>query len=298
MPLETLAFNDVLNNDIAHFFKSGNIRRSEVNKQLDKIHHLLPTKGNHGTNLEYDIWYDFKNEKKIRGYVYTDIMTKFVYLKPASSLYSLKLLRECVRGEITQEGEKIFDAIANKNADKYNLQTTDIDYPYVVFLAGTNILEEITDDVKLLKAIKEEGAKLKPHPLTSPFTMSFLKAKYGKDSLVNKNLSGHEILNRAKVIGCTTNSEMGLIALAQGKRVNLFDRPKIACKTYTHIYKVLFEQGYPVINDFKRLLSATNSGLIYHASEQSEEKIKNFFHYFNKVEHVKPNRPKSLNTRK
>jgi hypothetical protein len=298
MPLETLAFNDVLNNDIAHFFKSGNIRRSEVNKQLDKIHHLLPTKGNHETNLEYDIWYDFKNEKKIRGYVYTDIMTKFVYLKPASSLYSLKLLRECVRGEITQEGEKIFDAIANKNADKYNLQTTDIDYPYVVFLAGTNILEEITDDVKLLKAIKEEGAKLKPHPLTSPFTMSFLKAKYGKDSLVNKNLSGHEILNRAKVIGCTTNSEMGLIALAQGKRVNLFDRPKIACKTYTHIYKVLFEQGYPVINDFKRLLSATNSGLIYHASEQSEEKIKNFFHYFNKVEHVKPNRPKSLNTRK
>jgi len=298
MPLETLAFNDVLNNDIAHFFKSGNIRRSEVNKQLDKIHHLLPTKGNHETNLEYDIWYDFKNEKKIRGYVYTDIMTKFVYLKPASSLYSLKLLRECVRGEITQEGEKIFDAIANKNADKYNLQTTDIDYPYVVFLAGTNILEEITDDVKLLKAIKEEGAKLKPHPLTSPFTMSFLKAKYGKDSLVNKNLSGHEILNRAKVIGCTTNSEMGLIALAQGKRVNLFDRPKIACKTYTHIYKVLFEQGYPVINDFKRLLSATNSGLIYHATEQPEEKIKNFFHYFNKVEHVKPNRPKSLNTRK
>jgi len=298
MPLETLAFNDVLNNDIAHFFKSGNIRRSEVNKQLDKIHHLLPTKGNHGTNLEYDIWYDFKNEKKIRGYVYTDIMTKFVYIKPASSLYSLKLLKECVRGEITQEGEKIFDAIANKNADKYNLQTTDIDYPYVVFLAGTNILEEITDDVKLLKAIKEEGAKLKPHPLTSPFTMSFLKAKYGKNSLVNKNLSGHEILNKAKVVGCTTNSEMGLIALAQGKRVNLFDRPKIACKTYTHIYKVLFEKGYPVINDFKRLLSATNSGLIYHASEQPKEKIKNFFHYFNKVEHVKPNRPKSLNTRK
>jgi len=298
MPLETLAFNDVLNNDIAHFFKSGNIRRSEVNKQLDKIHHLLPTKGNHGTNLEYDIWYDFKNEKKIRGYVYTDIMTKFVYIKPASSLYSLKLLKECVRGEITQEGEKIFDDIANQNADKYNLQTTDIDYPYVVFLAGTNILEEITDDVKLLKAIKEEGAKLKPHPLTSPFTMSFLKAKYGKDSLVNKNLSGHEILNRAKVVGCTTNSEMGLIALAQGKRVNLFDRPKIACKTYTHIYKVLFEEGYPVINDFKRLLSATNSGLIYHASEQPKEKIKNFFHYFNKVEHVKPNRPKSLNTRK
>ena len=298
MPLETLAFNDVLNNDIAHFFKSGNIKRSNKNKQLDKIHHLLPKKGNHGTNLEYDIWYDFEGEKKIRGYVYTDVMTKFVYIKPASSLYCKKVLKESLQGDITEEGEKIFNDIASNNADKYKLRTTDIKYPYVVFLAGTNILETITDEAKLLKAVKEDGAKLKPHPLTSPFTLAYLKAKYGKDSLIHKNLSGHEILNRAREVGCCTNSEMGLIALAQGKRVHLFDKPNIGHKTYTQLYNVLFEKGHAVINDFKRLLSSDYSGLIYYDSENPKQNIKNFFKYFNKVKHVKPQRPKSLNTRR
>ena len=251
MALETLAFNDVLNNDIAHFFKSGNIRRSEKNKQLDIIHHLLPEKGNHGTNLEYDIWYEFKNEPKIRGYVYTDVMTKFVYLKPASYMYCKKILRSSLEKEITEEGENIFNDIANNNTDKYNLQTTDIEYPFVIFLAGTNILEEITDDVKVLKAVKERGAKLKPHPLTSPFGLSFLKAQYGKDCLIPKNLSGHTVLNKARTVGCTSNSEMGLVALTKGKRVELFDRKNVVPKTYTAIYTVLFENGYPIIEDLK-----------------------------------------------
>ena len=298
MPLETLAFNDVLNNDIAHFFKSGTIRRSEKNKQLDKIHHLLPKKGNHGTNLEYDIWYDFEGEEKIRGYVYTDVMTKFVYLKPASSLYSIQLLEECLNEDITEEGEVIFADIANNGSDKYKLRTFDEKYPYVIFLPGSNILNEITDDIKIEKAIKQDGAKLKPHPLTSPFIMSFLKARYGKESILHKNLSGQDILNEANIIGCCTNSEMGLIGIAQGKRVNLFDKPNIKCKTYTHIYKVLYKNKYPVINDLKRLLSANYSGLIYHKSELPKQKINNFFKYFKKIQHVKPITPKNLNTRK
>ena len=151
MPLETLAFNDVLNNDIAHFFKSGTIRRSEKNKQLDKIHHLLPKKGIHGTNLEYDIWYDFEGEEKIRGYVYTDVMTKFVYIKPASSLFSRRLLRRSIKENITEEGERIFQDIANNNTDKYKLRSIEQTYTYIVFLPGTNILNEITDDNKIEK---------------------------------------------------------------------------------------------------------------------------------------------------
>ena len=66
--IEVLAFNDVLNDDVAHFFKSGTTRRSKQNDRLDNIHHMLPKQGNYDTNLEYDIWYDFLNERKIRGY--------------------------------------------------------------------------------------------------------------------------------------------------------------------------------------------------------------------------------------
>ena len=56
MPIETLALNDVLNNKTAHFFKSGSVLRNEENERLNEVHKLLPTKGNAGTNLEYEIW--------------------------------------------------------------------------------------------------------------------------------------------------------------------------------------------------------------------------------------------------
>ena len=91
---------------------------------------------------------------------------------------------------------------------------------------------------------------------------------------------------------------MGLIAIAQGKRIHLFDKPKIRCKTYTHIYDVLHEKGYPVINDLKRLFSSEYSGLIYHDTKSPKQKINNFFKYFKKVPHVKPITPKNLNTGK
>ena len=296
MTIETLAFNDVLNNEIAHFFKSGNIRRSKENNKLDKIHHLLPKKGNYGTNLEYDIWYDFGTENKIRGYLYTDVMTKFVYLKPASTLYCKKVLRNALNDDITEEGEKIFQDIAKNNTDKYALKQTKKEYPYVIFLAGSNIIKEITDDIKVKRAIDTEGAVLKPHPLTSPFVMAYLRNRYGKQNLLDRKLSGHNILNRTRKIGCTSNSEMGLIGLSQGKRIELFDRKKIATKTYTPIYAVLFEKGYPVIDDFKRILSSKYSGLIYYDSENPKQNIKNFFKYFKDIPHVKPKNPKSLNT--
>ena len=85
MPIETLALNDVLNNKTAHFFKSGSVLRNEENERLNEVHKLLPPKGNAGTNLEYDIWYDMNDEKRIHGYMYTDAMAKFVYVRAAGA---------------------------------------------------------------------------------------------------------------------------------------------------------------------------------------------------------------------
>ena len=293
---EILPYNDVLNNEIAHFFKSGAVKRSKANDKLDRIHHLLPEKGNYGTNLEYDLWYDFKGESKIRGYIYTDVMTKFVYLRPASSKYSKEVLKKSLSGEITEEGEKIFEDIKLNNSDKYKLKSTDIEHPYVIFLPGTNILRDIVDWNKVKTALKK-GAKLKPHPLTSPFCMSELRAKYGKESLLDRKASGQDILNKSKVIGCCSNSEMGLIGIAQGKRIELFDNKHPDMKTYKALYFALYENGYPVIDDLKRILSSNYSGLISYLSKNPQNEIDNFFDYFKKVEHVQPKKPKSLNTR-
>ena len=295
--IEILAFNDVLNDDVAHFFKSGTIRRSKQNDKLDPIHELLPEKGNHDTNLEYDIWYDFMNEHKIRGYVYTDVMTKFVYIRPASSLYCTKIMNDAVQSEITIQGEEIFRDIAESDNDKYKLRKTDISYPFVIFLPGTNILNDIVDRKKVKQAIDVYGAKLKCHPLTSPFAMSDLKNNFGKESLIDKNLSGHAILDRAKTVGCCTNSEMGLVALAKGKKINLYDKKGLEkFYSYTSIYNALKRNNLLNKTGLKRLLSCKYAGLISHLSWNPQENINEFFNYFKEETHVPPERPKSLNT--
>jgi len=296
MPLETLAFNDVLNDKTAHFFKSGNTRRSSKNQRLNKLHQLLPEKGNYETNLEYDIWYDFKNEPKIRGYVYTDVMTKFLYLKPASSMYCESIIKEAIKHEITEEGEAIFQDMLDTSNDKYKLSKSDVEYPYVIFLPGTNILFDVVDQKKIKNAVEKDGAKLKMHPLTSPFAVSYLKTTYGKENIIDRKLSGHDILKKSKIVGTFSNSEMGLVALAQGSKVNIFDKKNISEKTYTPIYKALWRDGEANIEELKRLLSCDFCGLVSYLSKNPEQKIKNFWDFFKDVIHVKPKKSKSLNT--
>jgi hypothetical protein len=45
MALKRLAKNDVLGNDVAHFFKSGNIIRGKESNSLASLRDLLPTNG-------------------------------------------------------------------------------------------------------------------------------------------------------------------------------------------------------------------------------------------------------------
>jgi hypothetical protein len=298
MAVERLALNDVLNNKTAHFFKSGSVLRNDENQKLNKIHHMLPAQGNEGTNLEYDVWYDFPKDPKIHGYVYTDAMSKFIYIKPASFQHASRIMIESMKEVVTEEGDMLFKELAIKSLDKYRLRRTKKTFNYVIFLPGTNIIGDIVDWKRIEKEI-DKGAYLKCHPLTSAYVFADLKRKY-KDRIIDKKLSGHSLLKRAEVVGCCSNSEMGLIGLAQGSKVKVFDRPKAGPRTYTPIYTALWKgdvknEAYSL--DLKRMLSSEYSGLVSYLVHNPKERIDNFFNYFKDIEHVKPKKPKNLNTR-
>mgnify|MGYP003113148395 FL=1 len=297
MPIETLALNDVLNNKTAHFFKSGSVLRNEENERLNEVHKLLPPKGNAGTNLEYDIWYDFPKDPKIHGYVYTDAMSKFIYMKPASFKYASKVMIESMKEVVTEEGDMLFKELAIKSLDKYKLRRTKFKPKHVIFLPGTNILYDIVDMKKVEQEV-DKGAYLKCHPLTSAYAFADLKRKF-KDRIIDKKLSGHAILKQAEIVGCCSNSEMGLIGLAQGSKVNLFDKEGCNPRTYTAIYTALWKgklDNEPSPLDLKRILSSEYSGLVSYLVHNPKERIDNFFNYFKDIEHVKPKKPKDLNT--
>jgi hypothetical protein len=282
--LNKLAEHDELGNAAAHFFKSGNVLRNKKSERLVALKKLLPETWR-GTKIEYDLWYSF-DEGKIHGYVYTDVMTKFIYIRAASFRHALDTMRLAASGEITEAGEKKFKDIADNNEDKYRLRPTSDQHDFVIFLAGTNILDKVTDWPKVERAIKQ-GAKLKCHPLTSPTVYQHLLHKYGAENVIGKKISGKDILDRAAIVGCCENSEMGIAALAKGKTVYLFGKNDQWC-TYTAIYRAIEKNGRLSADRLKAVLSSNISGLIAVGDRNQQDKIHGFFEQYTGVEHVPP----------
>lgn len=288
MAIESLSSNETIGDSATHFFKSGNIIRNPQNDSLAGLGTLLPAKGPENTRVEYDIWYDIGKSDKIHGYVYTDAMAKFLYLRIPSAKFAHKSLEDAAKSEITEEGLAIFNDLAENSLDKYKLRRAR-QYPkFVIFLPGTNIIDKVLCYPKVENAVRQ-GAKLKCHPITAPAVVAQLKAKFGDDAVIDKKISGHQLLENASLVGCCKNSEMGIVALAKGKKVFLFDEPsEKRMYTYTALYNTVWENGQPNLDTFKRILSSKESGLVPIVSHNPQEYIDGFFNKYKDVPHVPP----------
>tara|TARA_A200000159_G_C7322449_1_gene339407 strand:+ start:202 stop:1104 length:903 start_codon:yes stop_codon:yes gene_type:complete len=285
MSLKKLADNDELGNPVAHFFKSGNVLRSKSNDKLTPLISLLPKSGMNGTKVEYDIWYDFPSDNRIHGYVYTDVLTEFLYLRVASSVWATKAMQKAAEVKISDEGERLFSILANNCGDKYRLRSRSLNHEFVVFLAGTNILNKVTDWEKIDNAVRQ-GAKLKCHPLTSASAYQHLVHKYG-DAVIDKKVSGHQLLDNAEIVGCCDNSEMGIAAMAKGKTVYRFGKEDQWC-TYSAIYRALMHKGHLNSDRLKAILSCKVSGLIPASDPNANKRIDGFFAQYAKEDHIAP----------
>lgn len=286
MPLIKLSDNEVLGDAAAHFFKSGNILRSADNHAVEALLEHIPETGPCGTRVEYDIWYSIDDGDRVHGYCYTDVLTRFLYFRVARAHYANQVMLEACHHPITPEGKRLFDEMADDSSDKYKLRPMSGSFSFVIFLPGTNIFHDTVDIAKLKRAV-DQGAYLKPHPITAPSLIQFLKNTFGKDKIIERRESGHELLNQAAIVGCCKNSEMGISALAKGKTVYLFDKPS-PHRTYTSIYKALSDGDRLVRSRLRNILSAPYTGLVSASSENAEARIAAFFDHYKDLEHVPP----------
>lgn len=286
MALERLSNVDELGDTATHFFKSGNIVRNKLNNDVAALKDLLPKNGPNGTNVEYDIWYDMGDNKRIHGYTYTDMMSKFILIRIAGKYWSDKQMAEACQSEITEEGLKIYNDIKDNSVDKYRLRKNRKTHDFVIFLPGTNILYDACDFGKLHRAVKQ-GAKLKCHPITANWAVTKLKQEFGEENVLDKKLSGHQLLEEASIVGACDNSEMGLIAIAKNKKVYLFGNANNNY-TYSSLYKAVFKDGEDRQDNLKRLFSSKTSGIIPVNAENPQEYVDLFFEKFKEFEHVKP----------
>ena len=92
---------------------------------------------------------------------------------------------EASHHHITPEADTVWDKIAGQSDDKYALSSDVEPKDFVVFLPGTNIAADIVDWEKLNRAV-EQGAYVKPHPISAPAVITKLVNDYGEERVLPK----------------------------------------------------------------------------------------------------------------
>lgn len=277
MPFQKMSRNEVLGDTPTHFFKSGGILRADDQEPLIALRDMLPT----DRKIEYDIWYNAGDENRVHGYCYTDMLNQFLYCRPCCTVRAYQTMTEAAKTEITEEGEYLFQKMS-ESSDKYRLRVSNESHPFVIFMAGTNIWNKISDKKRLHNAVSQ-GAKLKCHPLTAPGMRAFLKTEFGAENIINGRCSGYELLEQASIVGAFTNSEMGLAALAKGKKVYLFNDLRDQY-TYSALYNAVSPGEKMKEDRMKRVLSSKESGLIPLHAENPQEYIDGFFNRYGDID--------------
>jgi hypothetical protein len=123
--------------------------------------------------------------------------------------------------------------------DKYRLIRSLESHPIpaVVFLPGSNLLEHSVDWAFVYRLYKA-GAKIKPHPITLNDWLIRIEESF-PGAVYSNHVSGHELLQRAETVYCTSASELGLLGKLMKKPVGLIDADHEVVNR--HIYRQLYE---------------------------------------------------------
>lgn len=279
-----MSTNESLGDSVTHFYKTGGVLRNP-DAHLLRLRNILPVQGPNSTRVEYDIWYDMNDASRVHGYVYTDAMGKFIYLRVGDANRTHDLMREAAQSPITDEGRAIFEDLANSSRDKYRLRHTLETYDKVAFLAGANILNKAVDWGKLDRIV-QDGWKLKCHPLTSRDLRQLLIKRFGEDAIIDKRVSGYALLDAAREIACAENSEMGIVGVAKGKTLE-----SIGCGNRQLTYSAIYAQLHAASDKrdaLLRILSCPYSGLVPACLSDPERRVELFFDHYKDIPHVKP----------
>ncbi|MDD2819616.1 MAG: hypothetical protein PHN51_12595 [Candidatus Nanopelagicales bacterium] len=108
----------------------------------------------------------------------------------------------------------------------------------VIFMTGSNLFLRVVDTSRLDEMMATDNWYLKPHPLTNDQHMREYGTKYGYHRVIDKNVSGHALYERATEIGSLNSSELTIRAMLDGKPVvNLTN----FAERYGHSYSCFIE---------------------------------------------------------
>ena len=158
--------------------------------------------------------------------------------------------------------------LAVRAAPPVALQATDeqperIPDLWTFFPPGDNLKDLINVDNVLRAFDADSRWMMKPHPITTAANVAGMRRAFGASRIYSRRASGMEILRDSAVVGFTTSSEMGLMALLLGRTVEDFTLYEFEARGRYHaLYKAL--RGSPVIphSGISRILQCPWSGVV------------------------------------
>ncbi|MGL4999971.1 MAG: hypothetical protein ACRC5T_13490 [Cetobacterium sp.] len=231
---------------------------------------------------QYNIKCMFETEPQEKPKVlsYFDIMSSCqgVYIKSLDAKKNVKILESCIGDSKENYTNANYCAyIRERMEDKYNLSffPSDVELNSVIILPGSNILDIIVDDFKLIRAVSD-GAYVKPHPFTSLKDIQYLEQMFG-NKVLNKDIGGCEVIKKAKRVYVTGSSELALYSVLLGKVIiDISKDVNYKIGSYQSIYAVVMEYPHyirPII--LEQILSHKNSGIFF-PFDIEEKNLENF----------------------
>ena len=154
-------------------------------------------------------------------YAYTNI-NKYIMIYGLNYEFNVRYLLKHFKLE--NKTQTVFDD--ESIADKYFLEDLgDTDFSEVIFLPGSNILTKIVDFDKIDSLmLSNPDILIKPHPITDAEDIRKLGIRYGYYRVIDPEVSGYQVMKNCEKVYYTENSEIGLRAIIEDKRVESVSR--------------------------------------------------------------------------
>jgi hypothetical protein len=284
---EYMSTNEWLGDPMTHFMKTGETFRLPNADQI-ALGKLIPHFGN-GVKVEYDIAFSI-GEYKIKGYKFTDFLSKCVMLTAQHDVIARKNITEVAAWGPTEKGLIIVDDLRKSINDKYIADEFNEWRRYktkeLIVLPGTNVLakEEMVDFLKIDQLVSE-GAMVKMHPVTSKVWKTLIKRRW-KDKVIPAEAPLYNIMRDCDKVYFTMTSETGIAATLLGKKVGLISG-KRTWSNFEHVYRGLDQckAKIKLIDKMTALFSHPESGIITTLSDDPEGDVVRYFEHMKKYPH-------------
>ena len=173
---------------------------------------------------------------------------------------------------------EINQAINLSLLERYSLSDKNINEKYetVCFLAGSNLIDELSFEILDRIIFENPNSFIKPHPLTHDPTIREYALRYGWNKILDKNLSGYSIFSKTERIYTTTNSELFLRSLIEDKFIDTLTKYEFLAKSQYSPFFALHKRGY-TSNQIKGTINNESSGLVFPTQEDWKERLSNYF---------------------